>query len=194
VGVFPTPAIATVGVNDDMNNVLQSSFKNEGNFIYLLGETYENEFGASLYLKEIEGKIAGTHPKVDFEAEVKLWDTVINANNAHLLESAKDVNVGGAAIALAKMAANSSIGAKVNLPTVNDIDMFGESLSRAIVEVKNENVKEFEKIVEDLNISAVCIGTTGGDVLDINETVVKNVSDLKDVYFNKFEQIINQDI
>jgi len=194
VGVFPTPAIATVGVNDDMNNVLQSSFKNEGNFIYLLGETYENEFGASLYLKEIEGKIAGTHPKVDFEAEVKLWDTVINANNAHLLESAKDVNVGGAAIALAKMAANSSIGAKVKLPTVNDIDMFGESLSRAIVEVKNENVKEFEKIVEDLNISAVCIGTTGGDVLDINETVVKNVSDLKDVYFNKFEQIINQDI
>jgi len=194
VGVFPTPAIATVGVNDDMNNVLQSSFKNEGNFIYLLGETYENEFGASLYLKEIEGKIAGTHPKVDFEAEAKLWNTVINANNAHLLESAKDVNVGGAAIALAKMAANSSIGAKVNLPTVNDIDMFGESLSRAIVEVKNENVKEFEKIVEDLNISAVCIGTTGGDVLDINETVVKNVSDLKDVYFNKFEQIINQDI
>ncbi len=194
VGVFPTPAIATVGVNDDMNNVLQSSFKNEGNFIYLLGETYENEFGASLYLKEIEGKIAGTHPKVDFEAEAKLWNTVINANNAHLLESAKDVNVGGAAIALAKMAANSSIGAKVNLPTVNDKDMFGESLSRAIVEVKNENVKEFEKIVEDLNISAVCIGTTGGDVLDINETVVKNVSDLKDVYFNKFEQIINQDI
>ena len=194
VGVFPTPAIATVGVNEDMNNVLGSSFKAEGNFIYVLGETYTNEFGASLYLKEIEGKIAGTHPKVDFEAEARLWDTVINANNAKLLESAKDVNVGGMAIALAKMSANSSIGAKVNLPTVSDIDMFGESLSRAIVEVTNENVQAFEKIVEELKISAVCIGTTGGDVLDINETVVKNVSDLKDTYFNKFEKIINQDI
>jgi len=194
VGVFPTPAIATVGVNEDMNNVLGSSFKAEGNFIYVLGETYANEFGASLYLKEIEGKIAGTHPRVDFELEARLWDTVINANNAHLLESAKDVNVGGMALALAKMSVNSNIGAKVNLPTANDIDMFGESLSRAIVEVTNKNVQAFEKITEELKISAVCIGTTGGDVLDINETVVKNVSDLQDTYFNKFEKIINQDI
>jgi len=72
--------------------------------------------------------------------------------------------------------------------------MFAESLSRAIVEVKNENVQEFENIIAQFDISCVCIGLTGGDVLDINETVVKNVKDLQDVYFNKFEQVINQDI
>ena len=53
VGVFPTPAIATVGVNDNMNKVLGSSFKDQGNYICLVGESY-SEFGGSLYLKEIE--------------------------------------------------------------------------------------------------------------------------------------------
>jgi phosphoribosylformylglycinamidine synthase len=194
VGIFPTPAIATVGVNEDMNNVLQSAFKSEGNFIYLLGETYTDEFGGSLYLKEIEGKIAGKHPRVNFDAEANLWDTVINGNNAKLIQSAKDVNVGGIAIALAKMCTVSGIGCKVNTPTKNDKDMFGESLSRAIVEIKNEDVQAFEAIANQLNLSAVCIGLTSGDVLDINETVVKDIVNLQDIYFNTFEQIINQDI
>ena len=37
VSVFPTPSIATVGVNDDENNVLMSSFQNEGDILYLVG-------------------------------------------------------------------------------------------------------------------------------------------------------------
>ncbi|MBT7273376.1 MAG: phosphoribosylformylglycinamidine synthase subunit PurL, partial [Campylobacteraceae bacterium] len=102
VGVFPTPAMATVGVNDDMNNVLPSHFQAEGNYICILGDTY-SEFGGSLLMKELYGKVAGTHPEVDFDKELKLWDTVIDANKANLLESAKDVNVGGIAIAAAKM-------------------------------------------------------------------------------------------
>jgi phosphoribosylformylglycinamidine synthase II len=194
VGVFPTPAIATVGINEDMNNVLQSSFSSEGNFIYVLGETYENEFGGSSYMKEIEGKVAGEHPKVNFEDEIKLWNTVINANNANLLESAKDVNVGGLAIALAKMCTISGFGTKVTMPTANDKDMFSESLSRAIVEVTNENIQAFESIAAEFDLSAVCIGITGGDILDINETVVKDIEDLQNIYFNRFEEIINQDI
>ncbi len=193
VGIFPTPAIATVGINDDMNNVLCSHFKEEGNFIYILGETRPNEFGGSLYLKEIENKISGLHPKVDFDAELNLWDTVINANNAKLLQSAKDINVGGIAIALAKMSVVSNIACKVNLPIASDIDMFGESLSRAIVEVRNEHIQEFETIVNKLNLSAVCIGLTGGNKFDINSTLIKDLKDIQDVYYNTFEKIINQD-
>jgi phosphoribosylformylglycinamidine synthase len=194
VGIFPTPAIATVGINEDINNVLGGSFKNKGNFIYVLGETYTDEFGGSLYLKEIEGKIAGTHPRVNFNAEANLWDIIINANNAKLIECAKDVNTGGLALALAKMCAVSGIGAKVNFPTVNDLDMFAESLSRAIVEITNQNIQAFEAICHELNVPFVCIGLTCNDVLDMNETVVKNVKKLQNIYFNKFKTIINQDI
>ena len=192
VGVFPTPAIATVGVNDDMNKVLTSNFKGEGNYICLVGESY-SEFGGSLYLKEIEGQIAGTHPGVDFEAELMLWETIIEANKLGLLESAKDVNVGGVAIALAKMCATADMGCDVNISFENEIDIFSESLSRAIVEIKPENIQAFNDLSAKIGISYGCIGKTGGDVLNIN-SLYRNMDKVKDVYFNRFKEIIEQDL
>ncbi|MDC7243830.1 MAG: phosphoribosylformylglycinamidine synthase subunit PurL, partial [Sphaerochaetaceae bacterium] len=109
VGVFPTPAIAMVGVNDDADKSLPSCFTEDGNTIYILGETKE-EFGASLYLKKLYKKVDGEMPKVDFNAELKLWNTVIEANKKDLLQAAKDINVGGIAIAAAKMAAVGNKG------------------------------------------------------------------------------------
>jgi len=192
VGVFPTPAIATVGVNDDMNKVLGSSFKGEGNYLCLVGESY-SEFGGSLYLKEIEGVVAGSHPGVDFEAELKLWDIVIEANKAGLLESAKDVNVGGIAIALAKMASVGNMGCEVNVSFENEKDIFSESLSRAIVEVKPENIQAFNDMAEKTGISYSCIGKTGGDVLSVN-SLYRNMDEVKEVYFNRFKEVIEQDL
>ncbi|MEA3554749.1 MAG: phosphoribosylformylglycinamidine synthase subunit PurL [Campylobacterota bacterium] len=192
VGVFPTPAIATVGLNDDMHKVLGSSFKSEGNYICLVGESY-SEFGGSLYLKEIEGQIAGEHPGVDFEAELLLWETIIEANKLGLLESAKDVNVGGIAIALAKMCAVADMGCEVNVSFENERDIFSESLSRAIIEVKPENIQAFNDLSAKIGISYGCIGKTGGDVLSIN-SLYRNMDKVKDVYFNRFKEIIEQDL
>jgi len=192
VGVFPTPAIATVGLNDDMNKVLSSSFKAEGNYLCLVGESY-SEFGGSLYLKEIEGQIGGVHPGVDFEAELMLWDIIIEANKLGLIESAKDVNVGGIAIALAKMAAVGNMGCDVNIAFESEIDIFSESLSRAIVEVKPSNIQAFNDLTAEIGISYGCIGKTGGSVLSVN-SLYRNMDKVKDVYFNRFKEIIEQDL
>ncbi len=192
VGVFPTPAIATVGVNDDMNNVLPSHFQSEGNYICILGDT-NSEFGGSLYLKEVEGVVAGKHPEVDFAKELALWDTVIEGNTQHLLESAKDINVGGLAIAAAKMSTISNIGCEIDLSIENDKDIFSESLSRAIVEVKAENIEAFGKIAEKKGIACVCVGKTGGDTITVN-SLYKKLDGLKETYFNKFKEVIEQDL
>ena len=138
VSVFPTPSIAMVGVNEDAQNVLPSKLQESGNVLYLLGDTY-SEFGGSLYLKKLYGKVAGVHPKVDFEKELALWNTVIEANRAKLLKSAKDVNLGGVAISLAKMAVVGNIGVEANISLNDSKDIFSESLSRAIVEVNPKN-------------------------------------------------------
>jgi len=71
VSVFPTPSIATVGVNDDENRVLMSSFQGEGNTLYLVGES-KSEFGGSLYMKEICGTVAGKLPEIDYKKELAL--------------------------------------------------------------------------------------------------------------------------
>ncbi|MDY0180254.1 phosphoribosylformylglycinamidine synthase subunit PurL [Aliarcobacter skirrowii] len=191
VSVFPTPSIAMVGVNEDAQNVLPSKLQESGNVLYLLGDTY-SEFGGSLYLKKLYGKVAGVHPKVDFEKELALWNTVIEANRAKLLKSAKDVNLGGVAISLAKMAVVGNIGVEANISLNDSKDIFSESLSRAIVEVNPKNCEDFEKLASKNRVSYVAIGRTGTDKFIIND-IYKNISDLSKIYFNRFKEVIEQD-
>jgi phosphoribosylformylglycinamidine synthase len=192
-GVFPTPAIATVGVNDDMNKVLPSSLQDEGNIIYMLGDT-KSEFGGSLYLKKLFGKVAGKHPEVDFEKEKKLWELVIEANKKDLLKSAKDINVGGIAIALAKMAAVGDKGVDMDITLDNPEDIFSESLSRAIVEVCPKKSEEFEAMAYKHGVTCANVGVVGGDEFTINDHITIELAQLQDIYFNRFKEVIEQDL
>ena len=191
VSVFPTPSIATVGVNDDQNNVLMSSFQAEGNALYLVGES-KSEFGGSLYMKEICHTVAGTLPEIDYKAELALWDLVIEANKKHLLECAKDASSGGVAIALAKMAATSGLGCDVEMSVSDERDIFAESMSRAIIEVKPENIEAFEAMLDE-NMAVEKIGTVGGDTIKVNDVTMSLVN-LQKNYFNTFKDVIEQDL
>jgi len=193
VGVFPTPAIATVGVNDDMNKVLGSGLKENGNIIYILGDT-KAEFGGSLFLKKIYGKVAGKHPEVDFEKELNLWNLVIEANKRDLLVSAKDINVGGIAIALAKMAAVGNKGVDIDVALLNQEEMFSESMSRAIVEVNPKDCDAFEALAKSVGVTCANVGVVGGDEFSINDTVTMEMATLNDIYFNTFKKVIEQDL
>jgi len=190
VGVFPTPSIATVGLNDDQNNVLFSNFQSEGNYLYLIGGS-KSEFGGSLYMKEICGVVAGELPKIDYAKELALWDLVIEANKKHLLECAKDASSGGVAIALAKMAATSGMGCDVSMSVEDERDIFAESMSRAIVEVKPENAAAFEAMVGDLACEQ--IGVVGGDVIKVNN-VTMTMKQLQENHFNTFKRVVEQDL
>jgi phosphoribosylformylglycinamidine synthase len=190
VGVYPTPSIATVGVNDDENNVLMSDFQNEGDVIYLLGES-KSEFGGSLYMKEICGVVGGVLPEIDYEKELKLWDVVIEANKKHLLEFAKDLSSGGLAVALAKMSATSSLGCDVKIEFQDSRDIFAESMSRAVVGVKKENCEAFEAMLDGMSYQK--IGAVGGNEIKIND-VSMELDELKDKYFNTFKRVLERDL
>jgi phosphoribosylformylglycinamidine synthase II len=190
VSVFPTPSIAMVGVNDDENNVLMSSFKKEGNLLYLVGES-QSEFGGSLYMKELYDTVAGTLPQIDYKKELALWELVIEGNKKGLLASAKDLSSGGAAIALAKMAATSGLGCDTAMSVTDERDVFAESMSRAIIEVAPENASAFEAMAGGLACEK--IGTVGGDVFKLND-IEMPMEKLDDVYFNTFKRVIERDL
>ncbi|WP_292658758.1 AIR synthase related protein, partial [Nitratifractor sp.] len=192
VSVYPTPAIAMVGVNESEYKVLRSEFQHEGDTLVLVGET-RGEFGGSLYMKEICGAIAGTLADIDYAAEARLWQLVIQANAAGLLEAAKDVNVGGLAIALAKMAARSGLGAEVKVDFEDSRWIFDESQSRAVLEVKPENLQELGRLAMDLGLKIQPIGSVGGEVLKVNE-VEMPLEKLKEIYFGNFKKVIEQDL
>ena len=192
VGVFPTPSIATVGINADANNVLPSALQKTGNKILILGET-KGEFGASLYMKKMYGKVAGTHPKVDFTKELTLWNFVIKANDLKLLKASKDVNLGGIAVSLSKMAVVGNLGVNVNIKLDDSKDIFSETLSRALIEVESSNVEEVLTLAKEMGLPCLEIGEVGGESITIND-VSLSLKSAKDTYFNKFQRVIEQDL
>ena len=190
--VFPTPTIAMVGLNDDENRILPSHFQSEGNQILLLGTT-TGEFGGSLYLKTLFGETTGSLAEIDYTQELRLWELVIKANKEGLLVSAKDVNVGGIAIAVAKMAAVSGKGAVVNVSLEKSRDIFDESQSRALLEVVPKNVEAVAKLAIDLGLKIEAVGQVGGESLKVNN-VEMPMDKIHSIYFNTFAEVIEQDI
>ncbi len=189
-GIFPTPAIVMVGVNEKAENSLPSHFQKEGDSLYLVGET-RSEFGGSLLLKEVFGKVEGELPNIDYDKELKLWELVKKANEKGLIKAAKDLNVGGLAIALYKMSALSSLGVDAKVEFENDTDIFSETFSRALFEVSDND--EFEKLANELGLSYQKIGVIGGDTFKLNG-ISKDVESLKKVYFNSFKDLIESDL
>lgn len=188
--VFPTPSIAMVGVNDDQNNVLLSTFQNEGNVVYIVGEN-RSEFGGSLYMKELYNVVAGTIPTIDYTKERSLWNLVIEANKKGLLEAAKDCSSGGVAIALAKMACVSGKGISATMNVNDPRDIFAESMSRAIIEVAPENCAAFEAMVGSLDCQK--IGTIGGDTFSFNDVTMR-LPEMQNIYYNTFKKVIEGDL
>ena len=192
VSVFPTPAIAMVGLNESQERVLPSAFQEDGNIVVLLGET-KGEFGGSLYIKELFGDTVGTLASFDYDAELKLWELVIEANKKGLLKAAKDVNLGGIAIALSKMAAVSGKGIVANVNIKESRHIFDETQTRALAEVSKENLEAFEKMATDLGVKTERIGTVGGGKVMINETGLP-LEKVKEIYFTTFAKTIEQDL
>ena len=192
VSVYPTPTIAMVGLLDDANKVLPSIFQEENDVVYIIGDT-EKEFGGSLYLKELFGKVEGELPKIDYEKERKLWDFVIEANKRGFLKAAKDVGVGGIAISLAKMSAKSGKGFVGNFCFEDSREIFSETFSRALVEIDPKNMHALEELANEIGIHAIPLGTIGGPKFCLCE-IEMDVSKLQDIYFNTFKKEIERDL
>ena len=190
VSVFPTPSIATVGVNEDQNRVLMSSFQSEGSTLYLVGE-FAPEFGGSLYMKELFNTVAGKMPTINYDNELKLWELVIESNKKGLLNCAKDISSGGIAIALAKMSAASGMGCEVTLELEDERHIFAESMGCAIVEVADENVEAFEAMASA--IACKKIGQTTAENFKVNG-VTMTLDALKKKYYSTFKEVVEQDI
>jgi len=142
-------------------------------------------------MKALFDTVAGIHPTINYEQEMALWDFIIDTNEKGLLQSAKDVNVGGVAIALSKMAAVSALGCQVDIDVAHSRDIFSESMSVAIVEVKPDDCEAFEAVKSTLNVQKI------GLVID-NEvkcnTISISIEALQQSYFSRFKEVIEQDL
>src|SRR5262249_16868123 len=141
----PTPVLGVVGVLEDAAHVVRRAFRTGGDFVVLLGETYD-ELGGSEYLKTVHGVIRGVPPALDLAREAALQRALVDGASRGVIRSAQDCSEGGLAIALAECCIGTGLGAQVDIPPTAtalspfaDIaTLFSESASRVVVSVAPE--------------------------------------------------------
>lgn len=157
--VYPTPTIGMVGLVKDLAHVTTQEVKAAGDVVYVVGDT-KTEFGGSELQKLVEGGISGKAPSIDLTVEAARQQSILEAIQAGLVQSAHDVSEGGVAVALVeKTFAAKGLGLDVALTGSATTALFAESQSRFVLTVKAEHAEGFETIVKD----AQKIGTVTDD-------------------------------
>ncbi len=126
--IYPTPIIGVVGLIEDATSVVSRTFKQAGDEVVLLGESY-GELGGSEYLKTVHGLVQGQPPELSLDKERALIALLTRAAAAKILQSAHDCSDGGVATTLAECAFDTGgIGCHVDLPLSTECD--GDALWR----------------------------------------------------------------
>jgi len=158
ISVPPTLLFTLLGNHEDIRKAVSSDFKNSGDIIYLLGQTHQ-ELGASelvtMFRDECGGGIGGKVPAIDTTRNLALYRDLTAAMRQELVVSAHDCSDGGFAVALAEACFGADSGCSVDISEIfndnNSLDkwgaLFGESLGRILVSVKDEYSSEFEAVM-----------------------------------------------
>ena len=117
--IYPTPIIGVVGLIEDATRVVSRTFKQAGDAVVLLGESY-GELGGSEYLKTVHGLVRGQPPALSLDKERALIALLTRAAAAGLLQSAHDCSDGGLAVTLAECAFDTGgIGCDSRYPALD---------------------------------------------------------------------------
>src|ERR1700735_5048485 len=175
--IYPTPVLGVLGLLEDAECALGSSFRNEGDAIVLLeGKGQDagvraaatdalNQFSSSEYAKTIHGVVAGTPPHIDLEAEKHLIECLVKLAAEKIILSAHDVSDGGLAVTLAESCfVSDGFSANATL----DVDpaaeaaehaIFGERGARAVVSLPASSLASVRAIAAQYNVNVQPIGT-----------------------------------
>jgi phosphoribosylformylglycinamidine synthase len=176
--IWPAPVIGGVGLIADAARAIDLALKRDGNALILVGET-RGHLGASLYLREIEGREDGAPPPVDLAAERAQGDFVRAQIDAGGVAACHDVSDGGVLVAIAEMAMAGGKGVTLTARPMGNAFLFGEDQARYLIETaKPDSILAASK---NKGIYAQLIGTVGGGSLTLPGGDAISVSELKAV-------------
>ena len=177
--ILPTPVIGGVGLIASARGAVDLALKHDGDALILVGET-GGHLGASLYLREIEGREAGPPPLVDLAAERRNGDFVRAEIRAGRIAACHDVSDGGVLVAITEMAMAGGRGAALD-PLPPDLPrhayLFGEDQARYVVETADPGA--VLAAAQAAGVPARRIGTVGGAALTLPGAGAISVNALK---------------
>jgi len=189
--VYPTPTIGMVGLLDNVNEKMTLDFKNEGDIIFLIGRG-SNDIGSSEYLHKIHRVEYSPAPEFDLDKEFMLQNKVSELIKNKIVKSAHDVSEGGLFITLIESCFNRNLGMDVVAADFNirkDAYWFGESQSRVVVTVSEENVPAFKKLMGGHLYEELGFVTHGS--IEVDGMNWGSIETWKDIYDNAIGNILS---
>jgi phosphoribosylformylglycinamidine synthase subunit PurL len=169
--IYPTPVVGMVGLIADLEKVCGQGWQAAGDRIYLLGAPVDSAIaplltlGASEYLAEVHGVIAGQPPHTDFDLERRVQAACREGIRQGWVQSAHDCAEGGLAIALAESCISGERGAEITLPAIAarwDHVLFAEGGARIVVSVTTAQHAIWEDYLNQHLVGEwQCLGTVG---------------------------------
>jgi phosphoribosylformylglycinamidine synthase subunit PurL len=166
--IWPAPVIGGVGLIADAQSAIDLALKCDGDALILVGET-RGHLGASLYLREIEGREAGPPPAVDLAAERKNGDFVRTEIVAGRAVACHDLGDGGLLVAIAEMAMAGERGVHLDPPPPGlsrAAWLFGEDQGRYLVETGEPDA--LLSAARAAAVPARVVGRVGGVALTLS--------------------------
>jgi phosphoribosylformylglycinamidine synthase len=188
--VFPTPTIGMIGVLADKSLQTTLNFKNEGDVIYLLGES-KNDISSSEYVYSFHKLKTTPAPYFNLDAEHKLQTVISSLISSKLIRSAHDVSDGGLFMNLLESGMVNNLGFEITCDSSirKDAFLFGEAQSRAVITVSSAS--DIETELKKLTIPFIKLGVVKGNAIVIDGTNYGLISDFKHSFDTSIETILN---
>jgi phosphoribosylformylglycinamidine synthase len=184
----PSPVIGMVGLLEDLSKRCPAGFQQDGDLVFLLGETRE-ELAGSEYLRLLGARLEGRPPVVSLEMEGRLQAALLDSIGLGVLRSAHDVSDGGLLIALAESALFGGRG--LRCPTMagsvsREALYFGESQGRVVVSVEPRRVPDLQKLMARHHLPLHAVGVVGGEDFQVGVDIRLSLDALRQAWETPF--------
>lgn len=192
--VFPTPTIGMLGVMTSKSNRMTLDFKQNGDYIYLIGES-KNDINCSEYLYSYHNVKLSPVPYFDLEVEHKNQQVVKQLIQKGLLQSAHDVSDGGLYITLAESAMPRGLGFSIetDFDCRADAFLFGEAQGRIVVSVHPDKLDDFVNFLASTDVEFSNLGSVTGGEISIDESDFGTIVEASVLYNNALGKLMSKE-
>lgn len=190
--VYPTPTIGMVGLLENIEEKMTLDFKEEGDIIYVLGNSTD-DICSSQYLNKVHKVEYSSAPHFDLEEEFSLQQKLSELISNKLIHSAHDISEGGLFVALCESGFPNELGFSIQTKggIRKDACLFGEGQSRVVVTVDLEDVKKFESVLGDFTFEK--IGVVAGSEMVVDGEFWGTIDWWKDKYDTTIENYLSKE-
>ncbi|MDX5404376.1 MAG: phosphoribosylformylglycinamidine synthase subunit PurL [Bacteroidota bacterium] len=187
--VFPTPTIGMIGVVEDKKFITTIPFKEKGHLIYVIGENRE-DINSSEYLVRIHGVERSPVPFFSLEEEYANQEQLKMLIRKGVIASAHDVSEGGLFTTLVEKAKGNGLGFDITTDASirRDAFLYGESQSRIVVSVSQENENAFIDLMMLNGVEFDLLGHVTKGSIRVDDEDWGDISDFAEIYDQAIEK------